>query len=47
LHVSPEKFKTKYNVTENPGSKTYIHGINAGAKCNIELVTSNTTCRIE
>ena len=47
LRVSPEKFKTKYNVTENPGSKTYIHGINAGARCNIELVTSNTTCRIE
>jgi hypothetical protein len=47
LDVSPEKFKTRYNVTKNPGSKTYIHGVNAGAKCNIVIDANNTNCKIE
>ena len=43
--VSPDRFKTGF-VSDKNGSVTTIQGTNANAKCNIELVTNNTTCRI-
>ena len=44
--ISPEKFKTRY-ISDTSGSTTTIQGLNAGAKCNIEIVASNTSCKIE
>ena len=44
--VSPDKFKTKF-VSDKNNTKTTVQGLNAGAKCNIELVVQNTTCKIE
>jgi hypothetical protein len=44
--VSSDRFKTKY-ISDKSNSTTTIQGINAGAKCNIELVTQNTACKIE
>ena len=44
--VSSDKFKTKF-ISDNNNSKTTIQGLNAGAKCNIEIVAQNTTCKIE
>ena len=44
--ISSDKFKTRL-VSEKSGSKTTIQGVNAGAKCNIEIVANNTNCRIE
>ena len=45
LDVASDKFKTRF-ISEKNGSKTTIQGSNADAKCNIELVTFNTTCKI-
>jgi hypothetical protein len=44
--ISADKFKTRF-ISDKSGSKTTIQGINADAKCNIEIVASNMTCRIE
>jgi len=44
--ISSDKFKTRL-VSEKNGSRTTIQGVNAGAKCNIEIVANNTNCRIE
>ena len=46
MNVSPDKFKTRF-ISDQNSSKTTIQGLNAGAKCNIELVTQHTTCKIE
>lgn len=46
LDVSPNKFKTRF-ISDQSSSKTTVQGLTAGAKCNIELVTYNTTCKIE
>jgi hypothetical protein len=46
LDVSGDRFKTRF-ISNVSGNKTTIQGTNAGAKCNIELVTNNTTCKIE
>ncbi|MDR0794623.1 MAG: hypothetical protein LBE79_00985 [Tannerella sp.] len=45
-NISADKFKTKF-VSDKSGSTTTIQGTNAGAKCNIEIAASNTTCKIE
>ena len=44
--VSPDKFKTKF-ISDKSNTKSTVQGLNAGAKCNIELVTQHTTCNIE
>ena len=44
--ISPDKFKTRY-VSEKNGSSTSIQGLNADAKCNIDLVARNTNIKIE
>ena len=46
MTVSPDRFKTRF-ISDQNSSKTTVQGSTAGAKCNIELVTQNTTCKIE
>jgi hypothetical protein len=44
--VSPSRFKTKF-ISDKNDTKTTVQGLNAGANCNIELVTERATCKIE
>ena len=44
--ISPDKFKTRY-ISDKSGQTTTVQGLNAGARCNIEIVANNTNCRIE
>jgi len=46
MEVSPDRFRTRF-VSDKSGSRTTIQGVNAGAKCNIEIVANNTNCRID
>ncbi|MDR2231642.1 MAG: hypothetical protein LBE56_00800 [Tannerella sp.] len=44
--ISRDKFKSGY-VSDTNGPNTTVQGLNTDASCNISLVVSNTTCKIE
>ena len=46
LDVSPDRFKTRF-ISDKSSTKTTVQGSTTGAKCDIVLVTYNTTFKIE